>query len=207
MATQNDTPDSEWEEIWNARSSALATLLGKPADVVGHAMIPFALGGAADVLHFPAYVPGMTYVTAELTGQDVGQLRTQLGHYELMICAKQELPEAAEFISQLARYTCEAKLEPGETMDCGPFFGTKIKAVLFTTPGEQATYFQFLGKRYGLLLCVGITGAELKFARAQGTDKLLTLLREHGVFPYTMPNRESVPLPGGGSFFGRLFGR
>ena len=208
MARQEKKPHDDWEDTWDARAQALTRVLGKPADIVGHAMIPFALGGSADVMHFPDYVPGITYVTAEMTGQDVGQLATSLGHYELMICAKQALPEAAEFVSQLAKYSCEAKLEPGHTMDCGKFFGdSAIRAVLFATPGEQPTYFQFLGKRYGLLRCIGITAAELKFARTRGSERLLKLLREHQVFPYTVPDRRSVPLPGGGSFFGRMFGR
>lgn len=202
--TQND----EWQKIWDARIEALSPILGKPADTVLHAIVPFELGGSADVLPFPDYTLGVTYVTAEMTGEDVGQRPTTLGNYELMICARQELQKAGDLISKLARYTCEAQLEPGETMDLATFFGdSTIRALLFTYPREQAVHFEFLGQRYGLLLCIGITADELAFKQAHGSESLLALLRQHAVFPYTTPDRPSVPLPRGGSFPSRLFGR
>jgi len=190
--TQND----EWQRIWDARVAALTPILGKPADTVLHAVIPFQLGGSADVLPFPDFTPGITYVTAELTGEDVGQRPTTLGKYELMICASQELKKAGDLISRLARYTCDAELEPGQTMDIGTFFGdSAIRASFFTHPGEQSVHFEFLGERYGLLLCIGITGEELTYKKAHGSESLLALLNQHGVFPYTIPDRPSVPLP------------
>ena len=69
------------------------------------------------------------------------------------------------------------------------------------------THFEFLGRRYGLLLCIGITSEELAFKQASGSDSLLALLKQHAVFPYTIPDRPSVPLPRSGSFLRRLFGR
>lgn len=73
--------------------AALTPILGKPADTVFHATMPFQIrevGGSADVVPFPSYTPGVTYVTAELTGEDVGQRPSSLGHHELMICTRQE---------------------------------------------------------------------------------------------------------------------
>jgi Suppressor of fused protein (SUFU) len=202
------TKNGEWQKIWDARIAALTPILGKPTDKVLHAVIPFQLGGSADVLPFPDFTPGITYVTAEMTGEDVGQRPTTLGNYELMICARQELQKAGDLISKLARYTCDAELEPGETMDIGTFFGdSTIRALLFTYPREVPVHFEFLGQRCGLLLCIGITSEELAFKKAHGSANLLALLRQHGVFPYTVPERPSVPLARGGSFFGKLFGR
>src|SRR5690242_15751460 len=102
MPEENNT---DWEQIWNARQSALASVLGNPSNTVFHAPVPFHLGGVADVIWFPNYVPGATYVTAEMTGEDVGQRQSTLGNYELMICTQQELPKAADLVSTLARYT------------------------------------------------------------------------------------------------------
>ena len=196
MAEDSQTQDDSWQKVWDARVAALTPILGETTDMVFHAATPFELGGFADVLPFPNFTPGITYVTAEMTGEDMGQLPTTLGNYELMICARQDLPKAADAISRLARYSCEAELEPGETMDLGVFFGdSAIRALLFTHPSEQPTYFEFLGQRYGLLLCVGITAEELAFKHANGAESLLTLLRQHKVFPYTIPDRPSVPLP------------
>ena len=93
-------------------------------------------------------------------------------------------------------------------MDMGTFFGeSNICALIFDDPGDQPVYFEFLGQRYGLLLCMGITTEELAFKKANGSDKLITLLKKHGVFPYTIPDRPSVPILGGGSFLRRLFRR
>ena len=195
MAEGLQAQDDSWQKVWDARVAALTPILGKPTDMVFHSVTPFQLGGFADVLPFPNFTPGITYVTAEMTGEDMGQLPTTLGNYELMICARQDLPKAADDISRLARYTCEAELEPGETMDLGAFFGdSTIRALLFTHPSQQPTYFEFLGERYGLLLCVGITAEELAFKRAHRSESLLALLKQHGVFPYTVPDRPPVPL-------------
>jgi hypothetical protein len=197
----------EWTRVWNARMAALTPILGKPSNTVCHAPIPFQFrhaGGSADVVPFPSYTPGATYVTSELTGEDVGQRPNSLGHYELMICTRQELPKAADFISRLACYTCDAELEAGQTMDIGEFFGdSTLRAALFAHPAEQSVHFEFLGQRYSLLLCIGITTEELAFARSQSSGKLLALLKQHGVFPYTTPNRPSMPLPRGGSLLRR----
>lgn len=200
--------DDEWTRVWDARLAALTPILGQPGESVFHAVIPSEIGGAADVIPFPSYVHGMTYVTAELTGPGSAQHPTSLGNYELMICTRQELQAAAEFISNLASYTCQAKVEAGETMDIETFFAdSTLRAVLFSHPGEYPVYFEFLGQRYGLLLCIGITAEELAFKQANGSQKLLALLRQHEIFPHTIPDRPSVPLPRGGSFLGRMFGR
>lgn len=194
MPDDGQKQGGEWEKVWDARIAALTLILGKPANTVLHAVVPFQLGGSADVLPFPDYVPGMTYVTAEMTGENVGQRPSTLGNYELMICTPRELQKAGNLISKLARYTCEAELEPGETMDIGAFFGdSTLRALLFWHPRDEPVHFEFLEERYGLLLCVGITAEELGFKKTNGSEDLLSLLKAHGVFPYTIPNRESVP--------------
>lgn len=191
--------DDAWLQVWRAREAALTQLLGEPSDIVFHATIPFELreaGGSADVVPFPSFVEGVTYVTCELTGEDVGQQPSSLGHYELMMCVRSELPAAADLISRLACYTCDAVVEPDETMDIDDFFEDgSLCALLFAHPLAPDTRFEFGGERYGLLLCIGITASELEFAKVHGREPLLALLKEHGVFPYTVPGRPSVPLP------------
>lgn len=211
MTDAEDTNSDEWTRVWGARIEALKPILGAPEDTVFHAAIPFMfrdVGGSADVLPFPNYVAGATYVTAELTGEDVGQLPSSLGQYELMICTLKELNVAASFIAKLACYTCDAVLEAGETMDIGEFFGdSSLRGVIFAHPRPEPVSFEVLGQRCGLLLCVGITSQELAFSRAKGSAELLARLEKHGVFPYTIPGRQSVPLPGGGSLLRKVLGR
>lgn len=211
MSTSENDGDAGWEQIWNARMAGMSSILGRPADTVFHATVPFEFrdaGGTADVVPFPDYVPGMTYVTSELTGSDVGQIPNSHGHYELVICCRQNLPEAADFISRLACYTCDDVIEAGQTMDIGDFFGdSTLRAMVFSHLSSDRVNFSFLGGRYTLILCVGITAEELKFAHSHGTDELLVLLKKHGVFPYTVPGRPPVPLPRKGSVMGKLFGK
>ena len=198
MSSDAQAQEEEWKKVWDARIAALAPFLGVPTNMVLHATIPFQLGGSADVLMFPNFISGVTYVTAEMTGEDVGQRPNSSGNYELMICAKQELQKAGDLISKLARYTCDAELEAGQTMDLGTFFGdSSIRALLFAHPKEQEIQFSVLGQNCSLLLCVGITSEELAYGRSEGTEKLLSLLKQHDVFPFTIPERSSVPLPRG----------
>ena len=71
MAESEKTCEGEWEGSWEC-VAALAPILGKPADRVYHAVVPFQLGGSADVLSFSGYTPGATYVTAELPARNQG---------------------------------------------------------------------------------------------------------------------------------------
>lgn len=211
MSDTQDPDADTWTEVWDARMEALTPILGEPGDTVFHATIPFEFrdaGGSADVVPFPNYLRGMTYVTAELTGANAGQKQSSLGNYELMICTNQDLDAAAEFIARLACYTCDAALEPGETMDIAEFFGdSSLRAMLFAHPTDQPVSFELFRERFGLLLCIGITADELAFAQSTSSADLLSLLKKHDVFPYTIPDRSSVPLPGGGSRWRRMFGR
>jgi hypothetical protein len=80
-------------------------------------------------------------------------------------------------------------------MDIGTSLSdSTLRAFVFANPTGVPTYFEFFGAKYGLLLCVGITADELRYARSEGSDLLLRKLKESGVFPYTIPDRASVPL-------------
>ena len=195
MPAKKRTED-DWQKIWDAREKALTRVLGKPEAKVFHAFFPLEMGGFADVLTFPQFVRGKTYVTADCTGSGTSQLRTRLGNYELMVCTKKPSLAAADFISKLAPYTLQAKLQPGDTMEFPrrqP--GSTLKGLVFTHPGDQPLYFDFLGKRYGLLLCIGVTKDELALAKTEGSDALLPILKQQGVFPYTVFDRECVLKP------------
>ena len=170
----------------------MTTILGAHADDVFTAAPPFYLGGFADVVPFPSYVPGMTYATADLTGPGTAQIPNRFGQFELVICMKQENERAADLISRLARYTCDVNLEPFQTMDLPPFFGDALRALFFLPLADPPPAFEVLGQRCGLLLCMGITADEVAFAKREGSDRLLALLKAQKVFPYTVPERSSV---------------
>jgi hypothetical protein len=133
-------------------------------------------------------MPGVVYVTAELTGKP----DASYADYELMICHRSADEWGPNVISRLAPYTQEAYIDAGESMDIDQATPpeSKIKAFLFDT---YATFMLF-GERNELRLCIGITKDELEFKMKHGGDRLLALLKQHGVYPYTDLGRDSVPL-------------
>src|SRR5262249_21643937 len=171
----------------------MEAVLGKMDEMVGHATIPFDLGadigGAADIVCFRNHVPGMLSVTSELIGRDDQRLNA-LGNYELAVCHRDDEQWGPNLISRLAHYTLRAELNPGETMDVGPSVpgGSTITALMFL----ELARFEVLGRRAGILLCIGITADELAGCRAGHARRVETALREKGIYPYTDLVRPSV---------------
>ena len=179
---------------WDARISALENVLGKCDDTVGHGLIPFhfgpEMGGAADIVYFRNHIDGLVSVTSELIGCD-DQLSNDQGSYELMICSRDSADEwGANIIGQLAHYTLEAALEPGQTMDIGPAVpeGSTIAAFLFCDYGR----FTVRDRNAGLILCMGITTDELAQCRAGNRPQVEKALKDAGIYPFTDLNRNSV---------------
>jgi Suppressor of fused protein (SUFU) len=182
------TGEDDWEEVWNARVDALASVLGSAHDDVLHSPHPFALGGNADVVAFMHHLDGAVYVTSELTGKP----GACYADYELMICHRSPDDWGPNVISRLAPYTQEAYIASGETMDIDSVTpaSSMVKAFLFDTYAQ----FTLFGHVCELRLCVGITKPELAFKLEHGPEPLLELLKRHGVYPFTDLDRESVPL-------------
>jgi hypothetical protein len=182
------TEEDDWEHIWDARAEALSDVLGPGHDQVFHAPHPFALGGQADVVAFYHHLPGVVYVTAELTGKP----DACYADYELMICQRSVTDWGANIISRLAPYTQEAYIGSGESMDIDSATppNSLIKAFVFDTYRT----FALFGQTLSLRLCLGITKAELEFKLEHGAEALLSRLKSHGVYPYTDLDRASIPL-------------
>lgn len=181
----------EWARIWDARTSALINIFGPLDENLVHSSIPLSRGGGADVLIFREYIDGFTYVTSDLTGPSYqGQIETEIGNYELMICTKVDSEWAAGIVSDIALYTLEAALRPGNTMDMSFPNTSKLKALVFVEPKLPA--FRFWGREYGILLCLGITRSELEYAHKKGSVALLKVLEQNNIIPYTDFDRDSV---------------
>jgi len=181
--------DDDWQKMWNARQGALTSVLGKTDGKVLHALVPFHLGGQADVICFRDHISGQVAATCELLGEPA-QKQNQLGTYELMIAHRGDNEWGPNIISKLARYTCDARLEPGHTMEIGPVVppGSAIAAFLFTDYAR----FKIKGENAGLLLCLGITADELKACRSGKRDDVFARLKRAGVYPYTDLFRNSM---------------
>ena len=182
-------------DVWQSRLDALSRIFGKPSETIFTANPPIYRGGGADVVCFPAYSGGVAYVTAGLTGggDDVEQPPGELGNYELVMCTPQPTRWVPDFLSQFARATLGEVYNPRETMDFPHLESSALEALLFVDGTPEGVDFEFNGERFGLLLCVGITKAELAACRKQGPQVVIDALRERGIFPWTDPTRYSVP--------------
>lgn len=192
MDSDADSHD-DWTLWWDARLAALESILGKSHDTVGHGTIPFHLGadlgGTADIVYFHNHVDGIVSATAELIG-NADQIPDSMGNYELVICSREHDDWGENIIGQLAHYTLETALEPGQTMDIGTAVpdGSTISAFLFCDYGR----FTVREQSAGLILCIGITPNELKACHNGDREYVERLLESNGVFPFTDLNRRSV---------------
>ena len=193
MAATGEQPD-DWKQTWDAREAVLVSVLGETDGMVLHAMIPFHLGGQADVICFRKHIPGRVAATCELLGE-ASQIKNELGAYELMIAHRDDNDWGPNIIARLARYTCDARLEPGHTMDIATAVpkGSTIAGFLFCAYAR----FTYRGQDAGLLLCLGITADELEQCKAGRRDEVLSALKAAGVYPYTDLSRRSVLQPPG----------
>jgi hypothetical protein len=112
---------------------ALEKAIGPMQDMVGHAARPLALGGFADVAWFQSDPRlGVVCATIELSLCD-SQKPNEGGRYELAIATPQKDSAAANIISRLGRYTLDAVLEDGHTIDIegAQPKGSPLSALLF----------------------------------------------------------------------------
>jgi hypothetical protein len=178
---------------WDARVAALETVLGKCDGTVWYAPSPRHRQGFADVLRFRDYLEGVAYVTCDLVGNSK-QVPNKWGHYELMLCTREENDWTPTLLSRLARYTHDATLHPGDTMDLGsgaPGDST-ISALLFARAEAPADSFVVMGTPANLILCIGITAEEFDACKNFGSGVMLRMLKESGVYPFTDLRRESI---------------
>src|ERR1043166_4073498 len=68
--TTREFTDEEFEKHYKLKSQALEKVLGKSHDLVGHAIIPFEVGGAVDMYYYPNGIKGTGYATMELIQPD-----------------------------------------------------------------------------------------------------------------------------------------
>ena len=71
-------------------------------------------------------------------------------------------------------------------------FESNIRNLIITEPTHYPSSFSLCSGEVDLLHFIGITNEELGFAKAQGSDRLVAILIESGVYPVTNPSRDSV---------------
>jgi len=130
----------------------------------------------------------ITYVSCELAIRSE-QRPGETGRYELLVTCDDERWVRA-IVTDIGRMSLEVAFGHRHTLDIGPWADPDepLQAVVF----ETASTAVIDGAQYGILRCIGITRPELEYAHTQGTAKLLTHLKNAGVYPHTERRRQSV---------------
>lgn len=199
--------DEDFEQHYEVKAQALENLLGKMYDIVGHAIIPFQIGGAVDMYYFPDAIDGTAFVTMELIEPDgSGPKPNRMGTYELIAFTKYQVEadkdQSSAFnkierrlcgiFTSIGNYSFQAKLEPGETCEITGDEGEENTCLVFDEYIEPEKTFEINGKRHGLLLIIEIYRSEMEYAMNNGSKELFKKLKEKGYYPYSDLDRESV---------------
>jgi hypothetical protein len=205
-AKTKEFTEEEWNRDYEEKQKGLERLLGKMHDVVGHAVIPFEVGGALDMYYFPNGIPGTGFATMELLKPDgTGPIPNKFGTYEL--AAFTRIPYDATdgetpfsrirarlnlVMTNIAYYSLQAKLQPGETAELPSDEGQPGYCILFDHYKPNGLDFTIGNRRHALLLVMEIFKDEMDFAMANGSRKLIEKLKIAGYYPYSDLDRESV---------------
>jgi hypothetical protein len=205
--------NEDFNHHYEQKSKALVNILGPMHDLVGHAVIPYQVGGNVDMYYFPNFIDGTAFVTMELIQPDgSGPKPSSIGTYELIAFTKHDVcfdqyqvvkhesqnkfqeieRRLCAIFTVLGRYSNEAILNPKETVEI-PISKDKPYRCLVLDNFEMSTKdFTIGGQIHGLLLVIEIFRSEMEYAMKNGTNALLDLLRDHGLYPYSDLDRDPV---------------
>lgn len=203
--TDNDFAQEEYDLDYELKDKGLEHVLGKAYHMVGHAIIPFNIGGAVDMYYFTEHIPGTGFATMELLDpHGKGPKPNRLGTYELVAFTKEPYNTSDKKnafntierrmcgnLTRMGYYGKDAALNPGDTCEL-PIDDAEIRYVIFDNYAPDNKKFTIGNRDHHLLLCMEIFKDELDYSRAKGSSELFTLLKQKGVYPYSDLGRESV---------------
>ena len=197
--------DEEHEEHYELKMEGMENILGESYELVGHAIIPFDVGGAVDMYYFPNGIKGTGFATMELIYPDgFGPVMSSIGTYELVAFTKHEISKDEEsdyykierrmckIFTELGFYTKEALVEPRDTCEVPQDEGEPNICLIFDEYAPEGKQFKIGNKKHGLLLVIEVFPEEMHYAMNNGGQKLLDLLKKQGHYPYSDMNREPV---------------
>jgi hypothetical protein len=202
--------DADYARCYEAKEKALARVLGPMHNMVGHAIIPFQLGGTVDMYYFPNAIPGTGFATMELIEPDgSGPKPNRIGTYELVAFTKLKMPaqdatrdkqnpfnlierRMCGIFTLVGRYAYDAVLNPGETCELPGSEGEPIKCLILDEFRKDSAPFEINGKKHCLLLCIEVFRSEMEHAMKHGSVPVLRRLKEKGYYPYSDLDRQPV---------------
>lgn len=204
-APRTEFTDEEHEQHFELKMEGMERVLGESYELVGHAFIPFDVGGAVDMYYFPNGIEGTGFATMELIYPDgYGPVKNSLGTYELVAFTRHKISKEKDgdfskierrmckVFTELGFYTKEACVEPCETCEVPQDEGEPNICLIFDEYVPEGKQFKIGNKKHGLLLVIELFPEEMHYAMKNGGQKLLDLLKEKGYYPYSDMNRESV---------------
>lgn len=202
-----DAEEQAWEQWYERKSMLMRKMLGKEHDMVMHAMIPYAIGGALDLYYYPHDIPGTGIATKELSeSPGEGSSNDVFECYELVMFTRHPLDlDAARneetafgqahtainaILNCMAPYSADATLNPNETCEFPADMPTVGgRCLIFdgypSYPDEEPT-------KFGMLAMIEVFASEMAYARENGGAQLLELLKAEGHYPYSDLDREPV---------------
>jgi hypothetical protein len=202
---QRSFSESDITRDYELKQEGLERILGPMFGWVGHAIIPYEVGGPVHMYYFPQRV-GTALATMQLLRPDgSGPKPSRIGTYELVAFTRHAVsyPETSvEFqaienrirgiFTNLGRYSEDAELNPNETCELPAGEGQPSRSVIFDSYPFSGPGFTVGKRRHGLLLCVEVHRSEMDHARSFGTASLVQLLDEAGVYPFSDLDRPVV---------------
>lgn len=197
----------ESDKDYELKSAGLERVLGKMHTMVGHAIIPFSIGGAVDMYYFCEGIKGTGFATMELLNPDgIGPVPGKIGTYELVTFTKEPYNDNTEnptafnkierrmcgLMTTIGAYSFQAKLQPMETVEVPAGKDEPNRCVILDEYKPNGTAFTIGDRTHGLLLVIEVFREEMEFARAMGSATILNKLKENGHYPYSDLNRDSV---------------
>tara|TARA_A100000171_G_C2129035_1_gene145427 strand:+ start:1316 stop:1978 length:663 start_codon:yes stop_codon:yes gene_type:complete len=207
MPIEKDFTEEEHEKDYELKSKGLEDVLGKSHNIVGHAIIPFTIGGAVDMYYFPNHIKGTGFATMELLDPDGnGPKKNRKGTYELVAFTKYDYNTSEEtqtsfdlierqacgFLTAIGMFSSQAVLNPKETIEVPNGEGEENTCLVFDLYEPDGKKFKIGNREHHLLLCMQIFRSEMDYARQNGSDELFKMLKEKGFYPYSDLDREPV---------------
>lgn len=204
--TEPEFSDEQFEKDYEMKKKGLEDVLGEMYDLVGHAIIPFSIGGAVDMYYFRNHISGTGFATMELLDPaGNGPKPNRVGTYELVAFTKEPYNEkdgdetafnlierrVCGIFTAIGNYSFQAVLNPNETCEI-PSDKDENICLVFDNYQPDGKGFVVDGRRHHLLLCLEVFRSEMEFARENGSESLLTKLKDAGYYPYSDLTREPV---------------
>jgi hypothetical protein len=204
QAAEGFSPE-DYERHHALKAAALERVLGPMHATVGHAIIPYFVGGAVDMYYFPNVTEGTACVTMELIEPDgTGPLPSRVGTYELIAFTRHKIGDSScaeafkaierricGIFTTVGRYSAGATLNPGDTCEV-PVQDGPNRCLVFEEFTNAQRRFQIGDRVHGLLLCIEVLPREMEFAMRHGSGPPLDRLKSQGAYPYSDLDRQPV---------------